>query len=260
MKVNYLSKNRSRQSYSKLLLVLMMVFISGVILFSLFGSTIINVLSPIWRAENVVMRNLRSLTTYFLTQQSLVKENTFLKEKVSSLETEISSLNKKQNQIENLLTLLGQRQETSMITGAVLTHPPQTPYDIVIIDAGSNDSVTLGSKVFLPEGPILGTVSEVTSKWSKVKLFSAVGTETNAILERNNVPVVLVGLGAGNFKLILPRDVAIEKGDRLLSPDLARHLLAVVDSVSTRSTDSFKDILVKSPVNMFTFQFVFITP
>src|SRR3989339_757666 len=99
----------------------------------------------------------------------------------------------------------------------------------------------------LPEGPILGVVSEVFSKSAKVKLFSASGEETNAVLERNSVPVTLVGGGGGNFKLTLPRDIAIEKGDRILSPDITSRPLATVGEISVRPTDSFKEVLAKSP-------------
>ena len=147
-----------------------------------------------------------------------------------------------------------------MVVAAVLTHPPQTPYDVIIIDAGSDESIILGSQVHLPEGPVLGVVSEVFPRRARVRLFSAAGEETNAVLERNNIPVVLVGTGGGNFKMILPRDIAVEKGDRILTANITSRLLAVVEEVSIQSTDSFKEVLAKSPTNIFTLRFVFVTP
>jgi len=142
----------------------------------------------------------------------------------------------------------------------VLTYPPQTPYDIIIIDAGSNDSLVLGSEVSMPEGPLLGVVSEVFPRRAKVKLFSTNGEETGAVLERNNMPVTLEGTGGGNFRISLPRDIAIERGDRILSRSMSSSLLAVVEEVSVEPTDSFKEILAKSPTNIFSLRFVFITP
>lgn len=147
-----------------------------------------------------------------------------------------------------------------MVVAAVLTHPPQTPYDIIIIDAGSDDSVTIDSEVSLPEGPILGVISEVFSKKAKVKLFSTAGEETSAVLERGSVPVILVGAGGGNFKLILPRDIKAEKGDRILSPGISPRLLAVIEEISVRPTDSFKEVLAKSLTNIFALRFVFVAP
>src|SRR3989338_1750424 len=172
----------------------------------------------------------------------LVAENVVLKEKVSSLETEILSLLSKRVQENILLELVGRRLNSNMVAAAVLTHPPQTPYDIIIIDAGSEDSVTLGSEVSLPEGPILGAVLEVFPKRARVKLFSASGEETNAILERNDVPIVLEGTGGGSFKFILPRDIRVEKGDRIISRSVSsksdkylRHSICICNAMIHRT-------------------------
>ena len=167
---------------------------------------------------------------------------------------------KEQTEVNKLLELLGRKQDSNTVAVAVLTHPPQTPYDTIIIDAGSSESVTLGSEVSLPEGPLLGIVSEVFRNRAKVKLFSSPGEETNAILERDNMPVTLTGRGGGNFRLLLPRDVRVEKGDKILSTNIVPHLLAVVEEISVESTDSFKEVLARSPTNIFTLRFVFVAP
>ena len=260
MKANYLPKNRLRHPYFRRIAVLAVVFVFGIFVFSFFDGTIITIVSPAWKAENIIARSLRNSFIYLRSQKMLVAENVVLKEKVSSLETEILSLLSKRVQENILLELVGRRLNSNMVAAAVLTHPPQTPYDIIIIDAGSEDSVTLGSEVSLPEGPILGAVLEVFPKRARVKLLSASGEETNAILERNDVPIVLEGTGGGSFKFILPRDIRVEKGDRILSPSITPSLLAVVAEVSTQSTDSFQEVLAQSPTNIFAIRFVFVTP
>ena len=231
MKVNYLPKNRLRRPYLRRILVLVAIFIFGAVILSFFDASIISVVSPIWKAKNIITTG-----------------------------SEIPSILKEQTQANILLELVGRKQKANMVVASVLTRPPQTPYDVIVIDAGLNESITIGSEVSLPEGPILGVVSEVFSKSAKVKLFSASGEETNAVLERNNVPVILIGIGGGNFRLALPRDIAIEKGDRILSSDIASRPLATVADVSVRPTDSFKEVLAKSPTNIFALRFVFVAP
>lgn len=231
MKVNYLPKNSSRQSYFRRLFILVAIFVFGAVIFSFFDSAIISFVSPIWRVKNVVMMG-----------------------------GEVPSILDQQTQENKLLELVGRRQESNMIVAAVLIRPPQTPYDVIIIDAGLNESISLGSEVSLPEGPILGVVSEVFLRKARVKLISTSGEETNAVLERNDVPVMLVGTGGGNFKLILPRNTVVERGDRILSPGIRSRLLAIVEEISIYSTDSFKEVLAKSPTNIFTLRFVFVTP
>ncbi len=231
MKANYLQKNRSKQPYFRRILTLITIFLSGAVVFYFFDSTVISILSPVWKAKNVIMTG-----------------------------NEVLPILNQQTEVNRLLELVGRKQNINMVVAAVLTHPPQTPYDIIIIDAGSNESIAVGSEVSLPEGPILGVVSEVFSKRARIKLFSTSGEETNAILERNNVPVVLVGTGGGNFKLTLPRDTTVEKGDKILSPNIVPRLLAVVGEININSTDSFKEVLAKSPTNIFTIRFVFVAP
>lgn len=161
---------------------------------------------------------------------------------------------------ENILPVLDRRTQDHNVLASILTYPPQTPYDIIIIDAGSNDFVALGNKVSMTEGPILGLVSEVFPRSAKVRLFTTSGEKTNAVLERNEIPVILEGVGGGNFRISLPRNIDVEKGDRILSRDLSSRLLAVVGDVSAKSTDSFKEIIAKSPANIFNLRFVFVTP
>src|SRR3989344_8810447 len=229
MKVNYLPKNRLRHSYFRRIIILVAIFISGAVILSFFDTAIISIVSPIWKVKNVMTTG-----------------------------NEVLSISKEQTQENILLELVGRKQKSNMVVAAVLTHPPQTPYDVIIIDAGSNESITIDSEVSLPEGPILGRVSEVFSKSAKVVLFSTNGRETNAVLERDSVPVVLVGRGGGSFKITLPRDVLVEKGDRILSPDITSRLLAAVEDISISSTDSFQEVLDRSPINIFTVRFVFV--
>ena len=80
-----------------------------------------------------------------------------------------------------------------------------------------------------------------------------------ATLERNNVPVEIVGLGSGNFKIKVPRDVSVEKEDKIFFNN-SDDLMAIVEDVTMKPTDSFKDILAKSPTNVFTIELLLIEP
>jgi len=260
MKVNYRPKNRLKNLYFKRVLLLLAIFVFGASAFYFFEGTILTAVSPVWRVEKPAGRMLANVGSFFSSRNSLLKENLALKEKVYSLETEVSLLHSQQVQGNDMLALAGRKSTPETIIASVLTHPPQTPHDILVIDSGSNDLIVPGQRVLLPDGPILGTVSEVFPRSAKVKLFSTVGEETNAALERGNIPVVLIGAGGGNFRISLPRDVEVKIGDRILSSDISSYLLAIVEDVSAAPTDSLQSVLVRSPVNVFTLRFVFVTP
>ena len=95
--------------------------------------------------------------------------------------------------------------------------------------------------------PII-TVKNLVKRYQKAK--------TNAVLERGLVPVILEGAGGGNFRLILQRDMAVEVGDKILSPGISPQILGIVGDVRLSPTDAFKEVLVRSPVNIFALTFV----
>ncbi|MDO8565523.1 MAG: rod shape-determining protein MreC [bacterium] len=256
--MKYLPKSRSRHPYRRSLGILATVFVTGAILFYLLDSLIITVVAPAWRMENMVARKFSELSGFFHTQTFLLAENARQKERLASLEIELSSVSASREQENHLLALLGRDTESLGITAAVLTHPPQTPYDILTIDAGEKDGVTLGALVILPEGSAVGEVLEVFGGLSKIKLFTSSGMKTNAVLERNNMPVVLEGTGAGNFRVVVPRDTAVEIGDKILSADLSARLVGIVEDSTFEPTASFQEVLARSPANIFNLRFVLI--
>lgn len=261
--MKYLPKNRlggGRVSHAKKALTLALVFIVGAALFSFFDNALTTAVSPLWRAENRFSRSLGGVADFFSTRQVLRDENAALREKVASLELENSALSLSQAENARLLSLLNRTGDRGGITVSVLTHPPQSPYDLLVVDAGESEGVTLGARVYLPEGPEVGTVTQVFPSFSRVKLFSSAGEKTQAVLERFEVPVELEGRGGGNFKIVLPRETLVEVGDRILSGSLNPHLVGVVEEVNLEPTDSFKEVLAKSPANIFEVRFLTVRP
>lgn len=258
MKVNYLPKNRSKTKYVRSTLILILVFVLGALVFSLFSGLTLALFAPLWKAENAFTKNFSNLSSFFSSRREILRENLSLEERVASLELELLSVIGSSTK-ETLMEFAG-RRENDGVVAAVLTSPPQSPYDTIIIDAGSNESIAIDSEVYLPEGVTLGTVSEIFSNRARVNLFSTRNTKTPAIFERGNTTVVLLGIGAGNFKIEVPQDMLVEVGDRILSADISSRLLAVVGDITSEPTNSFKEVLAKSPVNIFNMRFVLVAP
>lgn len=260
MKTNYLPRNKPRDRIPKRVLIILAVFVLGLIFFSTFADFLIQAVSPLWRVENIVSQNTRSFASAVVSKKALVAENENLKERLVSTEIERAALAAEREKVAELMELLGRRPEERGLAAAVLVHPPQTPYDTLVIDLGSAGGARVGAKVSLPEGPAIGEVTEVWERVSRVRLYSSAGVETSAILERGDLPVALKGLGAGNFKFDLPREAAVERGDRIITPALDSRLLALVEETRSSPTDSFKEVRAKTLANVFALRFVFVSP
>ncbi|MCR4279127.1 MAG: rod shape-determining protein MreC [Candidatus Zambryskibacteria bacterium] len=258
--MKYLPRNRSKSTFIKPALFLVGIFIAGGLIFSFMDGVIISAVSPLWRTENAATARLSDIRDFFRFRSSLVEENSMLKERVAQLELEAASGASVAGGENFILSSFGRQPEFGGIMTTVLVSPPQSPYDTLVIDAGENDGMFLGSSVFMLEGPILGVVSDVFPGSSKVRLFSAPGEKTRALLERYNIPVTIEGAGGGNFRIIVPREVEVVVGDRILSADIFSHLLGVVGDIKMEPTDSFKEVLAKSPANIFGIHFLVIRP
>lgn len=258
--MNYLPRNRNRHSILKPALFLAGAFVFGLIAFSLLDGVIIKIASPLWRGENAVAEKISKIGNFFRFRSSLISENTALKTKIAALELEIASRFAGPKEGDAIFSMLGRREETGGVVATVLVSPPKTPYDTFVIDAGKRDGAAQDYKVLMPEGPLLGVISEIYESSAKVRLFSAPGESTAAILERHNVPVTLEGAGGGNFRIVVARETEVEPGDRILSADVFSHLLAIVGDISMEPTDSFKEVRAKGPANIFNIHYLVIRP
>ena len=258
--MNYLPRNKDRSPVLRLLLVLLGVFAVGTLLLFFLTGPVISLVSPLWQSETWVGTQVSKLTGYFQSKSSLITENNWLRVRMAALEIELAAKLPGLVGEEELAVLLGRRLDEGGVVAAVLARPPQSPYDILVIDAGSSDGVAAGHMMFMPEGPLVGLVTDVNVSSAKVKLLSAAGEKTAALLERHGVPVTLEGAGGGNFRVTVSRETEVEVGDRILSADISGRLVAVVGDVTMAPTDSFKEILAASPANIFNIHFVLVRP
>ena len=258
--MNYLPRNKAKSSHWKKALILALLFGLGALLFSFFGGFIVSAISPIWRAENAVSRALSRSFEYWHSKQVLIDENVSLRNKVTALALERDALALSLSEGHSLSELLGRKHQEGEVIASVLTRPPQSPYDLFIIDAGTKEGLATGSRVSLPGGAVVGIVSDIFPSSAKVKLFTTPGEKTEAVLERGNIPVILVGRGSGNFRVTVPRETVVVVGDRIVSADVHYSLLGVVEDVEVTATDSFKEILARSPANIFAVRLVSASP
>ncbi len=232
------------------------VFVVGILVFSLFDGMLVRIAAPLWKGQNATAISAWKISGFLRDKNELLSENADLREKVVADDLLISSLRAIENSREELLNTYGRTATSSFVAATVIVHPPETPYDMIMLDAGAGSGVSVGDTVTLPEGAKIGTVTEVFESDSRALLYSTNGEETSAVLERGQVPVILVGRGGGTFEIELPRDVAIVAGDRVLGPTIASAMIGVVRDIDSAPTDSFKKVLVESAARIHSLHFV----
>lgn len=196
-----------------------------------------------------------SFSALIRSRENLIKENALLKEELIRMSTLHFTNQKLKAENEDLRARLGRVGEGKhFITARVISRPPKTFYDVLLLDVGQREGISGGERVFSYENIVLGEVAETSGNYSKVMLYSSPGVERDALIGPEKFGGKAVGLGGGNYKIILPKDLTISSDDEIITPDGA--LLGVVREIEAKPQDAFQEILFKTPVNIQDITFV----
>jgi cell shape-determining protein MreC len=136
------------------------------------------------------------------------------------------------------------------ILGRVIIAPGKSLYDTVTIDAGEREGVQIGQTAYAFGGVALGTVSAVDARQSTILLFSAPGRESSGTVSEGSTTVTLIGRGAGEYEVRMPRDMYFEEGGVISEQSIYAVPLATIEKIVSDPRDPFQRLLAKIPVNI----------
>jgi len=175
----------------------------------------LRIFAPVFHASDALAGESHSIISGFRNTGALAAENERLAQENSILANENQALLQKMANISALTGSVASGKNTSRILAGVIARPPESPYDTLVIAGGTNDKITLGMEVFGNGGVPIGVVSSVLSDFSRVTLFSAPGVVMNGWVGRTNMPVTVIGAGAGAMTVTMPRSAGSAVGDAI---------------------------------------------
>ena len=178
------------------------------------------------------------------------EELNYLRERNIELENEIILLESAKKENEELKILLSRPDKKSYILGSIVSRPPQSPHDMIVLDAGSDNGVKQGMRAIAYGSVLIGHVVEVFPYASKIKLVSYPGEETNLIMENAKISAIGLGLGGGNIEVKIPGSVKINSGDKIITEGAFHHLLGPADKIEADALNPFQKIIFRMPVNL----------
>lgn len=244
MKMNYHLQHRKKNKnpFKKIIFVVVFCLIVGYF----FGGLLTRVLLPIQAGMNAVL--LYVFPHSFRSQNTIETENKELRKRIVELEASQLELPLLKSQNTNLKFLLGRSGDVKAkrILASVLEAPSKTPFDILLLDVGTNDGIVVDDKIFV--GPLaIGKIVEVSTLYSKAMLFSAPQNKFEGRL--NEIQIEVEGQGGGQFESLVPIGMKVEVGDSLVLPALSPKVFGVVTVIEKLETEGFKKILFSLPVN-----------
>lgn len=251
---NFLFKNNTKNFFLPILIVVFLI-----IIFSSFWTKnlLFNMGSSLWTIKNSFLSFFSDNIDMLNSKTNLIKENELLKKqiKLNKKNELLFNLFKKEN--EDLKKILNNKKdEQKFLLSSILVKPFLSPFDTFIIDAGLSKGVKINDKVLVDGNIFIGYISEVYDKTSKVILYSSPGEKTKVLIGDNNIEKEAIGLGGGNFKIKVPREIKVKEGDSIIIPSISTNIFGIVEKIEFKESDSFQNIFFKNPVNMVELKFV----
>jgi cell shape-determining protein MreC len=214
------------------------------------------VTSVFWNSETGTLGFFSHMAKLVVSKYSLVKENERLTQEIATRDTSALLVDSLKDENESLKASLGRTGKGNDILGVVLSRPPVSVYDTLVIDIGRADGLQVGNKVYAEGDTLVGDIIEVYDHQAKVSLFSTPGRQISIVVGKTNISAQATGRGLGNFMIHLPVEVGVQENDIILLPQIRPHTFGIVEKILVDSSDSLQTTLFKSPVNINSLRFV----
>lgn len=195
----------------------------------------------------------------FRTRAALEKENEDLQQKIDVLTRNLKGYDVVVQENLEFKKLFAGKKSGGVFAG-ILARPGHLPFDILLLDIGSEAGIGNGDLVLGDQNIALGNIIETYPYSAKIQAFSSSGEVTDAFLGPENIPVKMKGMGGGSFTAELPRELDVQKGDAAMLPGSDGFILAYVESKEENLTDSFQRLYLRTPVNVFELKYAQIIP
>lgn len=161
---------------------------------------------------------------------------------------------------ERLLHELGIREDDETGVGRVVSVPPKTHYDTILVSLKEGHAVSVGDTALF-EGVVIGEVERTGNRAALVRLLTSPGLTTDVRIGEPTAIVVAQGLGGGALVFDVPSVVSVAAGDTVLSASSGTHVLGIVRSVVVDPDRTTKRVYAHTVIALSDIRFVhFIRP
>jgi cell shape-determining protein MreC len=211
---------------------------------------------PVWKFESNLADRFNILFSKSQSKESLIEENERLKARIEELENKFADRNVLAEENEKLKAALGRKESRNLVLASILSKPNRSFYDTLIVDAGLNEGIAAGDRVFAGGDVFIGTVESVFPETSKIKLLSTPGEKLDVILSGRDIYLQASGLGGGNFEISLARGIEVLRGASVILPGLHPFVVGTAEEIVVDPRNPLQRIILRSPVNIQELRFV----
>jgi cell shape-determining protein MreC len=223
------------------------------------GNSLHVLFGPIWRVTTELGDGVGNVTSSLRSKTSLVEENSRLSEALDLVAIESYSRARLLEENIELKKKLGRDPESELLLAKVLATPGVSPYDTMVVDAGSSHGVFVGMRAYGEGDFIIGEVTRVMEGSSVITLYSSAGYEHHVFIGSSSTPAIAEGMGGGSFRVTLPRGNVVSIGDLVEIPGLFASYLGVVRGLDLPEGSSFTYAYFSWPFSVYEMRNVYLS-
>ncbi|MGB4076467.1 MAG: rod shape-determining protein MreC [Minisyncoccia bacterium] len=187
---------------------------------------------------------------FFTAARPLFSFGSFIAGSMEASE-EVVRLRLENERLRALLPREAMETEGGGIVAGVLSRPPLTPYDVIIVAKGREAGVAVGDYAF-SEGVPIGTVALVRYTSAHILLYSSAGRTNEGWIGEARLPLTITGRGGGAFSAEIPREAPVVAGDLVYLPGPGALLMGVVARIHSNATSPMAELSLRPQANPFT--------
>lgn len=219
-----------------------------------------NAYTPLQRGVSAFRGYLDSLEILFVSKQSLMADVRRLEEELAGFQLENQGLMEYKDEARRLKELLEFRDQNltnmEMVPAQVIARNPNTWYNTITIDQGSDKGITRNMPVITPQG-LVGRVTSVSSDHAVVMLITDREAAVGALVQETRVPGIIVGTVNGKqLKLSqIPFYSEVKKGNRVVTSRFselypAGIMIGTIDKISAEPEALIKTATIIPAVDL----------
>ncbi len=249
MKATY--RRDSAHNTRRITLGVVIIFFTLILLFdptrSMFSRAAYSVAPWVWGIGGSAQSSWSTFWGEVQSKASLVSENKLLREEIDRMQVQVLDRNLLEERVIDLEGTLGRAGVDNRVSARVLVGAGRSPYDILVIDAGTDEGVSVGDQVAYAGSGVIGEISEVYSSSSKVKLYSSPGEEVRVLI--GNVPAIASGRGLGNFTAKIPQGSLVVEGEQVLLEG-SNFIIGKIGAIEEKPAEPYIRVYFRSPFNI----------
>ncbi len=208
--------------------------------------------TPLFKMSDVLSSESHLFFGGFNNASKLTKQNDELKNVNQSLANENRALLRRVAGISALFKTNNTSKNAEGILAGVVTNPPESPYDILVVSAGTKDGVALGMEAFGNGNVPIGIVKSVYANFSRVILFSSPNIKTHGWIGSTNTPITIIGAGGGAMNATVARSAHVVVGGIVFIPGPGMLPIGSVIRIDGNPLSPGVTLRIKPMINIFS--------